>query len=185
MDMPLEQGRRVLDAVITERRQRAAALRELAARDDTPDLHRRAYLGMAEWVDGSVHLVEQAAARLAELDAVGHATTGREQMDREFDAHGEPADRVDSDAAQSTATCDAVDAATGRPCPRPGVLWRSVRGRPAIEAADWRVCREVHAAGPLIIRGRSYADNELTRPRRHEQAALNAEVRPRERGRSL
>jgi hypothetical protein len=83
MDLPLPQARRVLDAVIAERRQRAAELRELAAHTDAADRRRRAYLGTADWVDASAALAEQIADRLAELEEDGQVATGREQMDRE------------------------------------------------------------------------------------------------------
>jgi hypothetical protein len=83
MDLPPPQARRVLDAVIAERRQRATELRELAARADAADIRRRAYLGTADWVDASAALAEQIAERLAELETDGQVATGREQIDRE------------------------------------------------------------------------------------------------------
>ena len=88
MDLPLDAGRRLLADVLAERRQRSAELRALAASGDVPNAQRRAYLGMAEWVDESVELVEQAAARLADLDAAGDVATGREQIDREIRSRG-------------------------------------------------------------------------------------------------
>jgi hypothetical protein len=86
MDLPLPDARRVLAEVLAERRQRSADLRELAAQGS--DAHRRAYEGMADWVDDSIGLVEQAAARLADLHATGEVATGREQIDRELRASG-------------------------------------------------------------------------------------------------
>jgi hypothetical protein len=182
MDLPLPDARRLLDEVITERRERAAELRTRAADQDLPDMQRRAYTGMAAWVDDSVDLVAQAAARLSELNASGQAATGREPIEREL--HEQGADHADGDAGPPPA-CVATDAATGGPCAQPGVLWRAVRGRLSIEAVDWRVCTE-HATGPITVCGREYADEELTRPRSDERTPTDAnDSRERARGRSL
>jgi hypothetical protein len=181
MDLPLPDARRVLDEVINERRERATELRTLADDDNVTDMQRRAYTGMATWVDESVALVAQAAARLTELDASGRVATGREQIKREL--HAQSVDHTDSEGAPPA--CAATDAATGGPCAQPGVLWRAIRGRLSIEAVDWRVCTG-HATGPITVCGREYADEELTRPRSDERTPTDAhDSRERARGRSL
>jgi hypothetical protein len=83
MDLPVAEGRAVLDEVIADRRSRADELRARAAADNTSAAQRDLFSRMAAWVDDSVDQVTQARDRLDQLAARGDVATGREQIDRE------------------------------------------------------------------------------------------------------